>query len=200
MAVVPLTTFLARRDGTSTEGSGVTHLQAIREAAEAAYQKGMAEGIERAKQVCEAALAQNENEFKSRLDQMRRTWVQKQGALLARQSGDALASLKSEIEETVARILRPFVAKALLEEALSKLAIEIEKLLSEDNAIQLKITGPADLISELKNLIPNNAPVTVLEGDAPEVTVFANKTVIETRLNEWLDCIGVDSHVSEENG
>ena len=81
-----------------------------------------------------------------------------------------------------------------------KLAIEIGKLLSDDDAIRLKISGPSDLVSQLSNLIPQNVPVTIIEGDTPEVTVFANKTVIETRLNEWLDCIGVDSHDSQEEG
>ena len=134
------------------------------------------------------------------LDQARRSWSQKQAAVLAQQTADAITGLKSEIEETVARILKPIVEKTLAEEALSKLAIEIGKLLSDDDAIRLKISGPSDLVSQLSNLIPQNVPVTIIEGDTPEVTVFANKTVIETRLNEWLDCIGVDSHDSQEEG
>ena len=134
------------------------------------------------------------------LDQARRSWSQKQAAVLAQQTADAITGLKSEIEETVARILKPIVEKTLVDEALSKLAIEIGKLLSDDDAIRLKISGPSDLVSQLSNLIPQNVPVTIIEGDTPEVTVFANKTVIETRLNEWLDCTGVDSHASQEEG
>jgi hypothetical protein len=52
----------------------------------------------------------------------------------------------------------------------------------------------------LSDLIPQNVPITIIGGDAPEVTVLANKTVIETRLKEWLDCTGVDSHASQEEG
>ena len=156
--------------------------------------------MEKAKEASEAAIARKEEEFKSRLDQARRSWSQTHAALLAQQTAGAIAGLKSEIEETVARILRPLVEKALVEDALSKFAIEIGKLLSDDDAIRLKITGPSDLVSQLSNLLPQNIPVTIIEGDTPEVTVFANKTVIETRLHEWLDCIGVDSHGPEEQG
>ena len=45
------------------------------------------------------------------LDQARRSWSQKQAAVLAQQTADAITGLKSEIEETVARILKPIVEK-----------------------------------------------------------------------------------------
>jgi len=200
MTVVPLTLFLARRDRNPDNVSGCPEIPDIRAATEAWYQKGIAEGMEKAKEASEAAIALKEEESKSRLDQARRSWSQTHAALLAQQTASAIAGLKSEIEETVARILRPLVEKTLVEDALSKFAVEIGKLLSDDDAIRLKITGPSDLVSQLSNLLPQNIPVTILEGETPEVTVFANKTVIETRLNEWLDCIGVDSHGTEEQG
>ena len=200
MTVVPLTLYLARRDGNHDVLSGGSKLPDIRAATEASYQKGLAEGLVKAKAACEAAIARKEEDCKSMLDQARRSWSQKQAAVLAQQTADAIAGLKIEIEESVARILKPIVEKTLVEEALSKLAIEIGKLLSDDDAIRLRISGPSDLVSQFSNLIPQNVPVTVIEGDTPEVTVFANKTVIETRLNEWLDCVGVDSHASQEEG
>ena len=200
MAVVPLTLFLSRRDGSHGDLPSGSKVPDIRAATEASYQKGLAEGMERARVACETAIARKEDDYRSRLDLARSNWSQMQGAALAQQTAGAIASLKSEIEETVARILRPIVEKALVEEALSKLAIEIGKLLSDDDAIRLRVSGPSDLVSQLSRLIPQNIPVTVTEGDTPEVTVFANKTVIETRLTEWLDCVGVESHASQEEG
>ncbi len=200
MTVVPLTLYLARRDGTHGDLSGSSKLPDIRAETEASYQRGLAEGMEKARAACDAAVARKEEDYTSRLDLARKNWSQTQAALLAQQTAGAIASLKSEIEETVARILRPLVEKTLAEDALSKLAIEIGKLLSDDDAIRLKVSGPSDLVSQLSNLIPQNVPVTVIEGDTPEVTVFANKTLIETRLNEWLDCVGVESHGAEEEG
>ena len=200
MAVVPLTLFLARRDGTHGNISSGPEKPDARAATEAWYQKGIAEGLEKAREVSEAAMAQKDEECKSMLIQARRSWSQTQSALLAQLTTASIAGLKTEIEETVARILRPLVEKALVEDALSKFAIEIGKLLSDDDAIKLKISGPSDLVSQLSSLIPQNVPVTLIEGDTPEVTVFANKTVIETRLHEWLECVGVDSHAAQEEG
>ncbi len=200
MAVVPLTLFLARRDRNKVDLSGTPEIPDIRAATEAWYQKGIAEGMEKAKDAFEALKAQKEEEFKSRLAQARKSWAQTQSVLLAQHTAAAIADLKSEIEETVARILRPLVEKTLAEQALSKFAIEIEKLFSADDAIRLKISGPSDLVSQLNELLPQHVSATIIEGDTPEVTVLANKTVIETRLNEWLECIGVDSHAPTEEG
>jgi hypothetical protein len=199
MTVVPLTLFLARRDRTHGP-SGGPEVPDIRASTEASYQKGIAEGMEKAKEASEAAIARKEEEYKSRLVQARRSWSQTQAVLLAQLTNNAIAGLKSEIEETVARILTPFVEKALVDDALSKFAIEIGKLLSDEDAIKLKISGPCDLVSQLGELLPQGLPVTIVEGDTPEVTVFANKTVLETRLHEWLECTGVDSHGPEEEG
>ena len=116
---------------------------------------------------------------------------------LGQQIADAAATIKTDISDAVARILRPLVAQKIVDEALAKLAHEIEKLLSFEDAIHLKISGPADLVFELRKSIPSNAIVTVQAGDKPEVTVIANKTVIETRLSEWLERVGVDSHGQE---
>ncbi len=200
MTAVPLTLYLARRDRTYDDLSGGPNPIDVREATEAWYQKGLAEGMEKAREACEAAIARKEEDCKYRLDQARQTWAEIQAAVLAQQTAAAIENLKNEIGDVVARILRPLVERRLVEEALAKLAIEIGKLISDDDAIRLKICGPSDLVSQLSTQIPSNIAVTTIAGDYPEVTVFANKTMIETRLNEWLARIGVDSHASEEEG
>ena len=200
MTAVPLTLYLARRDRTDDNPRGGPNALEIRAANEACYQKGLMEGMEKAKEACEAAITQKEEDCKFRIEQARKTWAETQAAVLAQQTADAIANLKSEIGETVARILRPLVERRLVEEALAKLAIEIGELTSDDDAIRLKISGPSDLVSQLSRQIPPSVPLTTIAGDYPEVTVFANKTVIETRLNEWLACVGVNSHASAEEG
>ncbi len=200
MRPVPLTLYLARRDRTPDDPLGGPNALDIQAATEAWYEKGLVEGREKAKAAYEAVLAQKEEDYKFRIDQARKTWAEIQATALAQQTADAIANLKSEIGETVARILRPLVEKRLVEEALAKLAIEIGELTSDDDAIRLKVCGPSDLLSQLNKQIPLSIPLTTIAGDYPEVTVFANKTVIETRLKEWLACTGVNSHASEEEG
>lgn len=201
MEAVPLTLFLARRDRDYGDVSGTPNAIDIQAATEAWHQKGLMEGMEQAKAACDAAIAKKEEECKARMEQARRAWVETEGALIALQISRAITAMKTELESGVARVLTPLLEKRLVGEALAKVALEIGKLLSDDDAIKLRICGPSDLISQLSKRMPANvASVTVMERDQPEVTVFANKTVIETRLTEWLARLGVHSHDEEQEG
>lgn len=196
---VPLTLYLARKDGDANAPSAKPPTQAdIDAASEAAYRKGFDAGVAQAKVDCDAALARKEAELNERLAEARKDWSQSEGAVLSQRILDAIAALRDEIEATAARILRPFLANALAEEAIVKLAGEIEKLLSDEDAIRLRVSGPADLVAKLSERLPSIVTFTAATGEAPEVTVYANKTVIETNLTEWLECIGVDGHASCE--
>ncbi len=200
MDAVPLTLYLARRDRDYEHLSGIPHPIDIHAATEAWYEKGLADGMEKARAACDAAIAKKEEEFRIRIDQFRKAWSEAESAGLALHIDRSIAALKSEIEHGVARILAPLMEKKLVDEALAKLAVEIGKLLSDDDAIRLKVCGPSDLIFELSKRIPDNASITLIARDQPEVTVFANRTVIETRLTEWLARLGVHSHAEEQEG
>ena len=198
MGAVPLTLYLARRDRDHDDVSTHPTPADVQAATEAWYEKGLADGVQKAQDGCNAAILQHEAEWKAKLDRARRAWAETEGAALAQQTANAIAALKAEMEDCVARILRSLLEKRLIDEALTKLAIEMGKLLSDDDAIRFKISGPPDLVSQLGDRIPGIVPVAVISGDRPEVSVFANKTVIETRLSEWLARIGVDGHAEEE--
>ena len=197
MVAVPISFYLERRSREDAGLSGEPTQVDIQTATEIWYEKGFKEGVEHTKSSCDAKLAAREEECKQWIVDARKTWSEVQGAALAQQITNAVDVLKTDIADTVGRILSPLVAQKLADEALTKLAHEIEKLLSSEDAIHLKIAGPADLVFELRKHIPSNAIVTVLAGDKPEVTVVANKTVIETRLSEWLARIEGDSSVHE---
>ncbi len=200
MEAVPIKFYLDRRSRESSNISGDPQRVDIQAAVEVWHQKGIMEGLEQAKASCEAAVAKQRDECKLMIEAARKAWSETDSASLARQIESAADAIKLDIADAVARILKPLVAQALIGQALAKLASEIDKLLSRDDAIQLKISGPADLVSELRKRIPPHTAVTFLVGDKSEVTVFANKTVIETRLGEWLARIGVDSHAQEQEG
>ncbi len=200
MEPVPIGFYLDRRSRESAGVSADPNRFDIQAATEVWYQKGWLEGMQQAKADCDAAIAKKEQECKLWIEAARKNWSETEGASLARQIAGTASSLAAGIADTAAHILRPLVARELVEQALAKLASEIEKLLSHDDAIHLKISGPADLVFELREQLPPHVVVTVLAGDNPEVTVFANKTVFETRLSEWLARIGVDSHGQEQEG
>ena len=197
MVAVPLSFYLDRRNREAKGPSGAPTPLEIQTTTEVWYNKGFREGIEHAKAGCDAKLAASEDECKLWIENARKVWVEAEGARLGQQFAAAVSTIRTDISDAVERILRPLVAQKIVDEALAKLAHEIEKLLSFEDAIHLKISGPADLVFELRKSIPSNAIVTVQAGDKPEVTVIANKTVIETRLSEWLERVGVDSHGQE---
>jgi hypothetical protein len=200
MEAVPLTLFLARRDRDYEDLSGAPNPIDIQAATEAWHEKGLAEGMEKARAACDAAIAKKEEEFRVKIEQARRAWAETEGALLALQISRAVAALKAEIEAGLVRVLTPIMEQSLIDEALAKVAVEIGRLLSDDDAIKLKIFGPSDLVSQLSKRMPPSLAVAVTAKDQPEVTVFANKTVIETRLTEWLARLGVHSHAEEQEG
>lgn len=197
MAGVPIAKHLERKYRENAGLSGGATLFGIQTATEIWYEKGYREGMEHVKGACDAKLAAREEQFKLWVEAARKVWTEKEGAILAQQIANVASTLKTDIADAAARVLRPLAAQKLIEEALAKLAYEIEKLLSFEDAIHLRISGPADLVFELRKNIPSDANVTVLAGDQPEVTVIANKTVIETRLSEWLASVGVDSNGAE---
>jgi hypothetical protein len=198
MEAVPLTLFLARRDRVYEDLSGVPNPIDIQAATEAWHEKGLVEGMEKARAACDAAIAKKEEECRVKIEQARRAWAETEGALLALQISRGVAALKAEIETGLVRVLTPLMEQSLIDEALAKVAVEIGKLLSDDDAIKLKIFGPPDLVSQLSKRMPPSVAVAVTANDQPEVTVFANKTVIETRLTEWLARLGVHSHAEEQ--
>jgi len=197
MVAVPLSFYLDRRNREAKGSSGAPTPLEIQTTTEVWYNKGFREGIEHARAGCDAKLAAGEEECKLWTENARKVWVEAEGARLGQQFAAAVSTIRTDISDAVERILRPLVAQKIVDEALAKLAHEIEKLLSFEDAIHLKISGPADLVFELRKSIPSNAIVTVQAGDKPEVTVIANKTVIETRLSEWLERVGVDSRGQE---
>lgn len=194
MTVVPLTLFLARRDNTLPPEEGPD----IKAEIEAAYQRGVSDGIAKGRQAYDCALALKQRQYESSLEEERRQWNAAEGTLLAQHLTAALGTLSREIAGTVARILKPFVKQALIDDALSKLAIEIEKFISDDDAIKLKVSGPSDLVAQLSKVVPPHIPLMIEEDSAPEIKLYVDKTVIETRLKEWLEGTGVKSHGTEE--
>jgi hypothetical protein len=198
MVAVPISSYLERKRREKAGVSANPTPLDIQAATEVWYEKGFREGMTQAQAGYDAELARRQEEYELRVEATRKSQAETEGAALARQIEDAVSALKADIADAAARILRPVVAQKLIGEALAKLSSEIEKLLSHDDAINLKISGPAGLVLELRKRIPPNAAVTVLAGEKHEVTVFADKTVIETRLGEWLERIGVDGRAREQ--
>ncbi len=206
MERVPISSYLDRKDReklglpAGPAPAAPAPLAAPAPPAEDLYAKGLADGREQAKAACDEAIAREQGQCRLQIELARKVWTQSQSEMLANQISGAISVIGDCVSDALARILKPLAAKHLVEQALAQLAEEVQKLLSQEDAINIKISGPADLIQELRNRLPPGLAVTVQEGDKPEVTLFANKTVIETRLSEWLVRIGVCSNAQGQDG
>ena len=141
MEAIPIAYYLDRKSRESGGVSGDPNRLDIKAASDVWFQEGFREGMQQAKTSCDAAVASREEECKLWIEAARKDWSETEGASLAREIERAAAGIKADIADAAARILRPFVAAKLADEALAKLAIEIEKLLSQEDAIHLKISG-----------------------------------------------------------
>ena len=92
MTAVPLTLYLQRRDRTYDDSASGLNVAAVRAATEAWYEQGLADGMEKAREAFEAATARQEEDWKSKLDQARRSWSQSQAVILAHHASGAIAA------------------------------------------------------------------------------------------------------------
>jgi hypothetical protein len=118
----------------------------------------------------------------------RARWASEQADELAARLGAAVQLLEERIADTVGRVLTPFVAAEMRSKSMEALAESIRTVLSGANPPALRISGPEDLLSTLRDRLPAGAVAIEWEpnGEA-DVTVSAGDAVIETEIAGWLD-------------
>jgi hypothetical protein len=171
----------------------------LEEALAAARAEGIAQGRAEADADAGLRLARAQAEASqaqaAALAQARALWAKAEGEALAARLDAALATLRGEIEEGVAAVLRPLAAAAAAREAARLMAGEIARLVASPEAGQgppLEIAGPADIIDAVRDALdadPRVGPAAAREGrvrfvEAEGVDAFARlgRAEVETRL------------------
>jgi len=131
--------FLERKHRELTGASAIPTAEDIQTTTEIWYEKGFREGTEHVKASCDAKLEVKEQECKAWIESARTVWAEAEGARLAQAARRCGGKHQTDISNAVARILGPLAAQKLVDEALAQLAHEIDKLLSSEDAIHLKI-------------------------------------------------------------
>ena len=128
--------------------------------------------------------------FEERLAAERSRWAAEQGDALAAKLDAGLEQLGSEVGDAVAGILAPFVEQALRQRIVEELLRTLEKVLKGGRPATLKISGPDDLLDCIRQALGGSAAAIEFEAtDAVDVRVVADRTVIETQLEAWLQRI-----------
>jgi hypothetical protein len=158
---------------------------------EARIQAAFARGCESGKTAAAAAHAAELERERASLDvriaSEREAWLASEGARIAGRMESALDTLGQQLADTVARILKPFLADAIHRKAISELAAALDVLLAAEPGIDVHISGPKSLLQAVKKgLGKRSSAVTLATAETCDVRISAGQTVIETRLRAWL--------------
>lgn len=151
-----------------------------------ALARGQMEGRAAAEAELQGKLETQRQEFELRVAAERRKWAEEHGRVLADCLAMATREAEARIAESVTCILQPLVNAQLQRQAVDELAALVRALWVQEVNPNLRICGPEDLITCLRERLAGiaaNAQFTT--SDVPEVQVTLNQTMIETRLGAW---------------
>jgi hypothetical protein len=118
----------------------------------------------------------------------RARWASEQADELAARLISAVETLEARIADAVGRVLAPFVTAELRSKSVEALVDAIGALLSSGSNPALRVSGPADLLSALRERL--GAVTVSIEwqpNEQVDVTISADDSVIETGIQGWLD-------------
>ena len=197
MSVVPAAPFLvdfASTDLASEVSEEMPH-QALAAGGEIDWaervEEAYARGIEEGKRSAEAETIALLEEQKAALDQSlaaaREAWCNENGPQVAEQIGTAIRDMEDRIADSAERVLRPFLAQAIRDQAIDQLRAIVSDLIAANPGITLEISGPEDLINAIRTSLSSSvANASYVVNEACDVQVKAGASVIETRISAWL--------------
>jgi hypothetical protein len=120
----------------------------------------------------------------------RARWTSEQGDALAGGLAAALEALETRIGDAVGHVLTPFLQSELRSTSVRALAESIATLLTAKSQPSLRISGPEDLLSALRERL-DAGPVAIewQPNGSVEVIVSADDSVIETEVQTWADTL-----------
>jgi flagellar biosynthesis/type III secretory pathway protein FliH len=154
---------------------------------EAAREAGKAEGHEAAFAQFAEELETERQNHQEQLAAARQSWLEDEGERLRATLSASLTEIETRIAQSLSNVLMPFIADQLRKQMVAELVEKIYTLIGSDEAISIKITGPADLLDVLRaKLASERASISYEVSDGVDVSVKADQTTIETQLSTWL--------------
>jgi len=157
---------------------------------EAARASGRDEGDAAAREECAAELEKERQIHQDELAAARQKWADEESAALKSAFAAGLAEIEEQLAQGVGRVLSHFVIDALRNQMMAELKETIGVMIGSNEAIAIKIDGPADLLASLRGTLAEaHANITYEETDSVDVSVKAERTMIETQLSAWIAAI-----------
>ncbi len=151
-----------------------------------------ARGLDEARQAAETEVADRLEQQKATLElslaAAREAWVDEAGPRIAAQIADAVGSMEDSIAGAVERVLRPFLAQAARDNAVSRLRDIIRDLIAGNPTINIEVSGPEDLLATVRASLSQSIPNAIYTvNDTTDIQIKAGASVLETRIAAWLE-------------
>ena len=136
----------------------------------------------------DAARAADQAEFERRIAERETQILTTIGDALAVQVAEGFAKIEERVGHHVGAVLLHFLDHAVRERAVDELCEAVSVLLAGGSATRVRIAGPAALSRRVEAAIGQTG-VTVerADGDAADVSVTIDETIMETNCAAWMD-------------
>lgn len=133
-------------------------------------------------------LAAENQKYVESLTAERAAWATDEGSALALQLRETLHDIEERLSGRIANILRPFMAEAFRQQAMTVTKTALSSILSDPASPIIKVTGPKDVLDELRKAAGDlHTVVEFIEGSDSDVSIAAGSTLIETQLTSWAE-------------
>lgn len=140
-----------------------------------------------------AALAALAERHAAERDEARAAWAAAEGAALADGFRAGCAALEAALADGVAAALEPLLDEALRIAAVAQLRDAIGDLVLAGTGGTIAVAGPQDLLDGLRASLSRvgiaEDGIRFAPSEAAEVTVKADNSTIETRLEAWASAL-----------
>ncbi|MFI5013861.1 MAG: hypothetical protein ACHQAY_16095 [Hyphomicrobiales bacterium] len=201
MTLVPIAQYLAqftaggafnaadqlRLDGPQLQSLDPKAAEELAHQLDDAHARGREEGRGEAAAESALELCKERELLEARLASERESWLAEEGNRMGSAVRAAFEGLEKSVADSVARILKPFLATALREQVLAQLSETLSALQTAEGPL-LKVSGPETLLNALREKL-GQSPTTIeyAPSSSVDISVVADQTVIESRLQAWID-------------
>ncbi|KAF2990650.1 hypothetical protein MJC1_02413 [Methylocystis sp. MJC1] len=125
--------------------------------------------------------------FDQRLEALRATWMEEEGARIAQVIHQDIESCFENIRGALAHILTPFLTQNALTRSLDDFIEAVRSAALDQTNPLVELQGPPDLLEVARErLSQEQISLRTIETNSLDIAARINSTLIETRMEEWV--------------
>lgn len=133
------------------------------------------------------AFAKEREALDQRLEALRATWVEEEGTRIAQVIQQDIESSIGKIRDAIGHILAPFLTDSARTRSLEDFIETVRSAALDEANPLIELRGPPDLLEVTKErLSREQISLRTVETDSVDIAAKINSTLIETRMEEWV--------------